>query len=671
MPVFTPISSLEIILGFTAFTANTYLGLMVFLKNPRSWTNRLFALLALVLDLYIVVNPPSLHPPLETPENQLFWIRMVIIVAAFIGPLLFLLIHTFPSGVITLKKEYVTLILALAGVTALASLNFHVFESITYSDGQPVAHPGKGIILFILDFPALVILSFVVLVRKLRNSKGIERLKLSYFALGVFGTFTLMVVFTTTLVVVFKTAAGIFLGPIFPVILMSTVAFAIVRHRFLDIQPIIVRAASFLIILFLFAGANALLLVLFFQIFGGLEINNQTIFVFIILTIFAMLIFQPLDKILRRLTNRIFFKDRYDRDELLSKITRTMAGTIDLDVLTTAIAGSLIKEMHLSKLAFLVAESHKIVGLRGIWNGDLAGSRQELENLFHNPFVSSAGRHIVFEDLAEGDVKEMFRRNDISVAIPMKVENNEVAILIAGSKLSGEPYFVDDLDVLGIIASESGIAVQNARAFTEIKKFSRELEQKVKERTSALKETQERELAKAREVARLKDEFVFIAAHELRTPITAIRGFLELTEPAIKGFPKYVQRHLNAIAIASSNLNQLVNDLLETARSETEAYKISVGPTDLVGIIQATIKETASLALEKKVAIEFISPKVLPEAMADQNKVKEVVTNLLSNAIKYNREGGDIAVTIFQQEQSLIVEVRDTGYGIPLEEQGK
>ena len=671
MPVFTPISNLEIILGLGAFVANTYLGLAIFLKNPKSWTNRLFALLALVLNFYIIVNPPSLHPPLGTPENQFFWVRMVIVVASFIGPLLFLLVCTFPKAEITLKKRHLILISALALATAFAAFNSYIFESISYLYGKPIVHPGKGIILFLLDFPLLVIFSFVAIIQKFRKAKGSEKIRLAYFMLGIFGTFSLMVISTVTLVLIFKTAAGIFLGPIFPVILTASVAFAIMRHQFLDIKPIIIRAVSFLVILFAFAIIYAFLLTILLKKFNWLELNRSAIAVFIALNTIAMLSFQMLDRILRRFTNRLFFKGRYNQDKLLAEVTRIMAEIIELDDLIASIASALIREMRISKLAFLLVENHKITELKGKGYDDSFESRQELEILFHNPFTSIIDKRVVFDDLTEGELKEMFRKHDISIAVPVKVENNEVALLIAGSKLSGEPYSTRDVDFLSVVASETGIAIQNAKAFAEIKKFSKELEKKVEERTQALKKVQERELAKANEVSRLKDEFVFIAAHELRTPVTVIKGFLELVSPSIKRFPKDVQHHLNAITLASNNLNQLINDLLETARSESGELKIAVEPVDVAQLIKTVIVDAQSLADEKKVKIEARLTEALPKIMADPIKVREILANLLSNAIKYNREGGNVNITALRQEETFIIEVHDTGYGIPKVDQEK
>ncbi len=229
--------------------------------------------------------------------------------------------------------------------------------------------------------------------------------------------------------------------------------------------------------------------------------------------------------------------------------------------------------------------------------------------------------YFLFEDLEEGPLKELFRKLEISIAIPVRVETTEVALLILGEKKSGEIYYERDMEFLSTFASEAGIAIQNAQAYEEIKKFSQELEKLVEERTKELRDTQERELAKARDVARLKDEFVFIAAHELRTPITAIRGFLELMSGSEKRPPKQVREYLDAISRASENLGNLINDLLEIARSEAGTMKIETRPVLLSKTILSVMRELKPLAKKHRVRLAVKIGANTPLVLADQEKI--------------------------------------------------
>jgi signal transduction histidine kinase len=222
------------------------------------------------------------------------------------------------------------------------------------------------------------------------------------------------------------------------------------------------------------------------------------------------------------------------------------------------------------------------------------------------------------------------------------------------------------------LTSEIAIGIRNAQSYTALRKLSAELEQRVLDRTRELEESQAKALAKAQEVVRLKDEFVFLAAHELRTPITAIRGFLELTTDEMDKFPKDIQDNLLAISGASDHLNQMISDLLEIARSENGTASLAAKPTEFKPILDQVLAGLSSLIAEKDIALTVqMSP--LPPVLCDTSKTREVLINLIGNAIKYNREHGIIEITVYcpPGERFMMFEVRDNGYGIPKDQQAK
>lgn len=666
---FSKISNLELIFSFFAFVSYCYLGLAVYFRDPKSWTNRLFSILTLILSVYTILNLISLHPIPPSAESQLFWIRMDIFIVSFIGPVLFLLVHTFPKRAVTLRPQYIALVLAIAIANAIASLTSLVFESISYPDGRPVPAPGKGMFIFVINFPIVILVSFGLLIKKYLRALGKEKVRLRYFLIGVVITFSLMVIMTIMLVVVFKTPAGVFIGPMAPLILVSFVAYAIVKHQFLDIHPIILRAVSFFIVTLVVASAYIALIVFVVRKLLDINIDTVGLAIMFIPILIGMISFNSLLRVIEKITDRLFFKREYDKDSLFSLLTRIMAETIDLRELINKVLRTLTQEMKISKGAFIIIDNHHIMDVLEVGFLDHKLQIDELEALFHKDSEFNHG--FVLEELVEGRTKEIFRSLDISVAIPIRVEKAEVAILALGPKSSGERYFSSDISFLFTFASEAGIAIQNAKSFSRIKKFSKELEKRVEERTRELEGSQKRELDKAKDVARLKDEFVFIASHELRTPIIAIRGFLELVQESQKNFPKDIQGNLSAISAASNHLNQLIHDLLEIARSEGDSFQISSEILDIAPIIESVISELSALAHEKGVKMEFQTHGVIPMIRGDTGKIGEVLTNFISNAIKYNKEKGSVSVNILTVENELVVEVRDTGFGIPKNKQAE
>ncbi|MEK7629928.1 MAG: sensor histidine kinase [Patescibacteria group bacterium] len=169
----------------------------------------------------------------------------------------------------------------------------------------------------------------------------------------------------------------------------------------------------------------------------------------------------------------------------------------------------------------------------------------------------------------------------------------------------------------------------------------------------------------------LKNEFVFIAAHEIRTPVTAIKGYISMVVDKSAGkLDEETSRFLGEVKKASDRLNNLVNDLLQIARSEAGRLEIKVTPTEVTEPVKAVLAELKVLADEKSISLVY-EPRALPKVLADPARLKEVLVNLVGNAIKYTLGAG--AVTISQEiiGKEIITHVADTGIGIPLGAQQK
>ncbi len=175
-----------------------------------------------------------------------------------------------------------------------------------------------------------------------------------------------------------------------------------------------------------------------------------------------------------------------------------------------------------------------------------------------------------------------------------------------------------------------------------------------------------------KQLEQLKDEFVFIAAHELRTPVAAMKGYLSLvldgtTGAITDGTRAYVEK-----VIASDNrLVQLVNDLLEVARSEAGRLTIKVSPIDMAPLVCAVLDELKALADEKSVKMVYEPSVDLPKVVGDADHVKEVMVNLVGNAIKYMGGAGTVTILHEVKDGALLTHVADTGIGIAKEAQEK
>ena len=217
----------------------------------------------------------------------------------------------------------------------------------------------------------------------------------------------------------------------------------------------------------------------------------------------------------------------------------------------------------------------------------------------------------------------------------------------------------DELEVLAERFNAMAAALRAERA---------SLENKVRERTKALESAQRQELERQTDVLKLKDEFLFVAAHELRTPVTSIRWSLESV--ADRKMSDDIRQAFEDAMDASKNLSTLVEDLLNMARLDARRIPFKKEFVNLVEAAQVALKELEPIAAKKKVALAIDAPDgLIPMALADERRVNEVLVNLVSNAVKYNRPGGHVTVRVSREEPYLRYDVEDDGPGIPAEEQ--
>ncbi|MBI2591366.1 MAG: sensor histidine kinase [Candidatus Brennerbacteria bacterium] len=202
-------------------------------------------------------------------------------------------------------------------------------------------------------------------------------------------------------------------------------------------------------------------------------------------------------------------------------------------------------------------------------------------------------------------------------------------------------------------------------------KFDQLVEIKTGDEIEDLGEAFNKMTAGLKRLEELKEEFVFIAAHELRTPVSAIKGYLSMVldgtvGPVSQGARKFIEE----VLVANQRLIQLVNDLLQVARSDAGRLTIDVVSLDIREQVKTVVSELTPLSNEKNIKIIYQSADV-PGVMADSVRLKEVLVNLIGNAIKYTIGSGEIAISHEVKAQNLITHIKDSGIGISTEAQKK
>lgn len=172
------------------------------------------------------------------------------------------------------------------------------------------------------------------------------------------------------------------------------------------------------------------------------------------------------------------------------------------------------------------------------------------------------------------------------------------------------------------------------------------------------------ENVRSEELLRLKDQFVFIAAHELRTPVNAIQWTLEMLMKDAPERSAQEKKSFEILGKSSARLLNLVKDLLEVARIENKAVTVSRERIPLAGLAADILRELEGVSIEHQVTLQSTISQDIPDVLADTTRLKEVLVNLVSNGIKYNHSAGSVSVSAEVQGDEIVVHVTDTGSGL-------
>jgi len=169
--------------------------------------------------------------------------------------------------------------------------------------------------------------------------------------------------------------------------------------------------------------------------------------------------------------------------------------------------------------------------------------------------------------------------------------------------------------------------------------------------------------SESEDASRLKDEFIALVSHELRSPLNAILGWTRILRQGRPDEELY-QRATEIIERSARMQSQLIDDLMDTARIVRGKLRLEVQPVNLAPLIEKTMDVVRPAADAKNIALEAILDREADQITGDPDRLQQVVWNLLSNAVKFTSEGGRVEVTLGRVDPYIQISVRDTGCGI-------
>lgn len=657
---------IEILVLIFTCVINLSLGLFILLRNTKLLSNISFFLVAINVSAWAVANFLTEAAP-TLAANSLFN-RLAYLFGLLSLAFVVVFSYNFPrrSKVSRTVSSIFILFVCLMSVLSLTPLVAGQVsrgeEGLQFSQGSLAPLYLATLLVFLLISAAKFLQS-----RKKSNAQTRRQITLvltGFLASGILGVATNLVL--PSIFENFETAK---LGPFLSVILVGTTTYAIVKHGLFNIKLVIARSIAYLAFISTFVGIYSLAVFGIANRFIAGDSFIATEVVPISVALFLVATAPYLKRFFDRVTNTLFYRDAYDPQTFLDELNKTIVGNIEIGILLRHTAK--VIEENIKAECHIYIRKTETTDARIMGTSNLRLKPHDIE-VIREELLTINRKTVVTDELEDHYLilKETLDDNEIAVIsslVTSYAANLEAtAYLMLGPKKSGNTYSRQDIRIISIIADELLIATQNARRFEEIQSFNITLQNRINDATAKIKRSNE----KLKELDETKDEFISMASHQLRTPLTSVKGYLSMVLDGDAGkVPENQRQLLNQAFVSSQRMVYLIADLLNMSRLKTGKFIIDSSPTNLSDMVEGELAQLNEVAKSRKLTLNFEKPDNFPELMLDETKTRQVVMNFVDNAIYYTPGGGKIKIELTTDRSSVYFMVKDNGLGVPKDEQ--
>ena len=437
--------------------------------------------------------------------------------------------------------------------------------------------------------------------------------------------------------------------------------YAIVKHRLFDLRLALTRSVAYIVAVGVVALLYSVLVLgvgsrFLFSDTSDSVARSEIFLLLVIPTIFVALTFSHIQSFIARVTRRVFYQDAYDLRTVLDKLSDTLITDSDMDKImhnSLNVIAEAIKPAH--ALFVVLDEAGKVY--RELTFGQVKTA--------DSTALTTAAQHtrkriLVKDEVASDHWPSQLEERGISVLLRLGEVTKPTGMLFFGPKQNGRIYTKQDIDLLTIGAKNLAVALENAKKYEKISAFAETLRQEVDRATANLRAANQ----KLKTLDALKDDFISMASHQLRTPASSVHEAIQMLNQ--DSLSPAERKKLTELAEASSeHLVSVVVDMLSIARIQAGHFNIDKTLNSMTELVKRTLKELSVLVEEKHIKISFKPPKEKTETLVDRAKINEAITNYIENAIKYSPEKTEAQVSLQVKGKRIYFEVIDSGIGVP------
>lgn len=647
------------------------LGLVVLFKSRSKKIGRLFFLMALVTAWW----QASWFILFNINKNLIFaelMVRVGYFGIIFIPIIFFNFFVVYLQSMLELKSKrldfsilVISYLLALFFVFELCFSNNFIDSYYIFSWGYyPKAGPLH--IYYLIMLVLLAVRMLIVLLRAFMNTRLISDSKHSQIKY-----FLIAQIFYNFASIDFVTNYGVNVYPfgfIFVLIFLFIIGYSIVSYRLMDVKLVLRSYSVYLTSLIL-----TLVPAFLFKYLVSIFLPTTNYFIDFIIIVLALAIFPYFKDKVYRFANKYFFSSLYDANEVIARFSKNLSSTLESDRINKAIEDALAGALHPKALAlFDYDDKTKLFNVKFNSGLKLASNSLEVGKNVLQKIFSSSGV-VILEDLINGAnkpntwIKDFRGKLGIEIVVPLLIKDKLVGFLALGAKESGDAYNSEDVQFLSVIGTQLAMSLENSWLYEEARQFNVKLQKEVEKATKDLVQANV-ELKKLDEA---KSEFISIASHQLRTPLTVIKGYVSMMIDGDFGeINLTVDENLHKVYESNERLIRLVEDLLNVSRIESGRLQFNYEPSTLTEVVDSVMEEMQGPASKKKLYLEYKKPTAaLPSQLLDKDKLRQVIINMIDNAIKYTKTGGvTVKIDLTDDKKAVNFCVSDTGMGIRAED---